>query len=212
MINILLCFCIVFWQAIPAQAFSSSSRNPYSNSSKLSITSVNSFQSLSSYRLNYNKYKLIKGKSFRLKVSRLPSNYRVTYKSKNDRIATVNNKGIITGVKNGNVSIVATVSYKSLILRRLTCRVSVGPAAISVVIPESKLSIKLGEQKDLNPIVKPKFSAESPRFLSSNSKIVTVTSSGIIKGIRKGTAVITVSIGNKKFDKCVVTVNGKTKK
>ena len=42
-------------------------------------------------------------------------------------------------------------------------------------------------------------------YASSNGKIATVTSGGVVKGLRKGTATITVKSGSKKMT-CKVTV------
>ena len=203
---LLVIFCVMFQQAIPAQAYSNTVRNNMHTISGAKPTLLSSIKTISNYKLNYKKYKLVKGKSFTLKVTKLPSKYRVTYKSNNSKIATVTSKGRVTGVKHGMVTITATVRYNNRILRKLTCNVTVGPAAVSVVIPESNIILTVSEKKDLNPIIKPKTSTESPRFSSSNSRVVTVTSSGIIQGIKKGTAVITVTIGNNKSDQCVVTV------
>ena len=199
-------------ESIPTKAASRSSQQSNTDYRTIKSSSLNSFGSIYTYKLNYNKYKLVKGNTFVLKVRRLPSNYKVTYKSKNSRIAKVSSKGIVTGRKNGTVIIIATIKYNNLIIRNLTCKVTVGPAAISVVIPESKITLGVSEKRDLRPVIKPKYSTESPRFSSSNEKVVTVTSAGIIKGISKGTAVITVTISNNKSDTCIVTVSDKTKK
>ena len=42
-------------------------------------------------------------------------------------------------------------------------------------------------------------------FKSSNKKVATVTSKGVVKGLKKGTATITVQSGSKKMT-CKVTV------
>lgn len=206
LIIITLCLSMLCQQAIPAQAYTNSSATVATALHQTKSASVDSFSSIGTYKLNYKKYQLVKGKSFALKVTKLPANYRVTYKSSSTNIATVNTKGSVVGKKHGTATITATIRYKTQILRKLTCKVIVGPAAISVVIPESNITLALKEQKDLKAIVKPKYSTEAPRFSSSNPNVVSVTSAGIIKGIKKGTAVITVTIANKKYDKCTVIV------
>ncbi len=205
---LILSFCTLSQQNLTAKANANTVKKTDNTHNKITSSSLNSLNNISTYRLNYSKYKLVKGKSFPLKVTRLPSNYRVTYRS-NNNVATVNSRGMVTGVKYGTAKITATVRYNNLVLRRLTCNVTVGPSAISVVIPESSMTLSVSERKDLNPIIKPKNSTETPRFSSSNPKVVSVTSAGIIKGLKKGTAVITVTIGNNKTDNCFVTVMNK---
>lgn len=203
---ILLCLCLLLEQAMPVTASSSNKTSKPGKISELSRSSTLAFDSLRTYKLNYNKYKLIKGKSFTLRVHNLPKGYTVTFKSRGSNIATVNSHGKVTGKKNGTVNIVATVKRHNMILRNLTCKVTVGPAAFSVVIPESQITLSVNEKKDLKPIVKPKLSTETPIFISSNTNVVKVSSSGIITGVGTGTATITVSIANKKKDTCKVTV------
>ncbi len=201
-----LSFCMVWEMTIPVEAYSKPLPSRINIYKEVTGSSVNSFYGIKTYKLNYNNYKLVKNKTFVLKAISLPANYKVTYRSKDSQIAKVNNRGLVTGVKNGSTTITATVKYNNLVLRRLTCKVTVGPAAVSVVIPISEITMKVNDRKDLKPIIKPKYSTETPTYKSSNTKVVTVSSNGIIKAVRKGTATITATISNMKSDTCTVTV------
>lgn len=53
--------------------------------------------------------------------------------------------------------------------------------------------------------VAPVTSQEKITYSSSDKKIVTVTSKGVVKGVRKGTATITIRSGSKKIT-CKITV------
>lgn len=210
---ILLCLCLLLEQTLLVTASSSDNTPKPTSITELSSSPAFSFNPLTTYKLNLKKNKLVIGKSFTLRVLNLPESYTVSFKSRNKRIAVVDARGKVTGKKNGTVQIIATVKRKSLILRNLTCNVTVGPSACSIVIPESKITLSVNEKKDLKPIIKPKSSTEVPLFFSSNPSVVRVSSAGIITGVGKGNATITVSIANKKFDTCVVTVTmKKTKK
>ena len=57
----------------------------------------------------------------------------------------------------------------------------------------------------LKPVATPKNTDEKITFKSSNKKVATVTSKGVVKGLKKGTATITVQSGSKKMT-CKVTV------
>ena len=54
----------------------------------------------------------VRGKAT-LKVKNAPKKAKVTWSSKNKKIATVSKKGVVKGVKAGSTKIVAKVTYKS---------------------------------------------------------------------------------------------------
>ena len=104
------------------------------------------------------------------------------FASSNTRIATVDSKGVVRARTAGTVRITfqvgkikkavnVTVRNASLRLSRTTAAINRGKTATLRVsaVPSGKVT-----------------------FASSNSKIAVVNSKGVIKGIRKGTAVITV--------------------
>ena len=66
-----------------------------------------------------------------------------------------------------------------------------------------KVIIKKGKKITLKPIFEPITSVQKITYQSSNKKVATVTSKGVVKGVKAGTAKITVKAGKKKF---VVTV------
>lgn len=161
-------------------------------------------------KLNRTQYDLVKGKSFKLKVNNLPSTFMVTYSSENSKIATVNSSGRVSGKKNGTVKITATIRSNNKIYRKLSCNVTVGPAAVSVVVSRSRLNLSVGEKRHISISVKPYNTVETPKFKSSNKNIASVSSSGLITAKAPGTATITATIANKKSAVCTVTVTKKT--
>jgi hypothetical protein len=70
----------------------------------------------------------------------------------------------------------------------------------------SELTVKVGEEVQLNPLVSPSGAQDSIRFLTSNSSVATVSQSGLLKGVGEGQATIAASnnIGNIKDE---ITVN-----
>src|SRR5687767_14683904 len=61
------------------------------------------------YRLNLRSVTLVNGKSFTLKVYNLEEDAKVTYKSADPEIASVNEDGTVTAHKVGTTTITATV-------------------------------------------------------------------------------------------------------
>ena len=80
--------------------------------------------------------------------------------------------------------------------------VEVTPKAVSVKFRKAQYWLDTGESKKLQYTLKPRITDEIPKFESSDSNIVSVSS----KGKAKGTAYITATISNGSYDKCKITV------
>ena len=144
-----------------------------------------------------------KGKTYTLKLGLDPitSQEKVTYSSSNAKVATVNSKGVITGKAAGTAKI--TVKSGS---KKATVTVKVAKVKTTKLsgVPSSK-TVKKGKTFTIKASVTPKNSDEKVTYKTSNKKIATVTSSGVVKGVKKGTVTITVQSGSKK-QTCKVTV------
>ena len=120
----------------------------------------------------------------------------VTYKSSNTKIATVNSKtGTVKGIKAGTVTITAT-SGKLKATYKLTVK---NP---TFTLTKSSATIAKGKTTTIRSKATP---VSTVTYTTSNKKVATVTGKGVVKGISKGKATITVKCNGitKKF---VVTV------
>ena len=132
-----------------------------------------------------------------------------TWKSSNTKVATVSGSSngtctIKAGKKTGKATI--TVTLKSGLKKNIT--ITVQKKAIKttkVTGVAKKASLKKGKTLALKPTVTPLTSLQKITYRSSNKKVATVTSKGVIKAKKKGTAVITVKSGSK-TTKCKITV------
>lgn len=144
-----------------------------------------------------------KGKTYTLKpgLDPITSQEKVTYSSSNTKVATVSSKGVITGKAAGTAKI--TVKSGS---KKATITVKVAKVKTTKLsgVPSSK-TVKKGKTFTIKASVAPKNSDEKVTYKTSNKKIATVTSKGVVKGIKKGTATVTVQSGSKK-QTCKVTV------
>ena len=136
-----------------------------------------------------------KGKTATVKAT-LAGVSSVTYKSSNTKIATVNSKtGTVKGIKAGTVTITAT-SGKLKATYKLTVK---NP---TFTLSKSSATIAKGKTTTIRSKATP---VSTVTYTSSNKKVATVTGKGVVKGISKGKATITVKCNGitKKF---VVTV------
>ena len=74
-----------------------------------------------------------------------------------------------------------------------------------VKLSTKKLTLKKGEKYTLKPVVTPITTQDKTKFKTSNKKVATVSSKGVITAKKAGKVTITVTSGKKKV-KCTVTV------
>ena len=131
----------------------------------------------------------------KVKVSMAYGDSIKSWASSNKKIVTVDKNGKIkAGTKTGTAKI--TVTLKSG--KKATLKVKVQTAKVKTTKIsglKKKLTIKKGKCVTLKPVVSPITSQEKVTYRSSNKKIATVSSKGVVKGRRKGTVTITVKSG-----------------
>ncbi|MBQ7587876.1 MAG: Ig-like domain-containing protein [Lachnospiraceae bacterium] len=137
----------------------------------------------------------------------------VTWKSSDEKIATVSSSGKVTAVKEGIATI--TVTSNSNKDKSASCKVTVKKNNIpvtSVTLDKTSLEINAGSTSVLTATVKPDNATDKTvTWKSSDEKIATVNSSGKVTAVKEGTATITVTSNSNK-DKsasCKVTVKSK---
>ncbi len=124
----------------------------------------------------------------------------VSYVSDAPAIATVAADGTVQGVKVGETLIHAS-TYNG---RTAECKVVVKPAPTAVSLPYTTLYIGVGETVQLKPSVGD--SASTFTYKSSSKKRVRAYANGTIKGVKKGSAKITIKTYNGKTFKLKVVV------
>ncbi len=135
------------------------------------------------------------------------ANKKVSYKSSNRKIATVNSKGQVKGVKVGSAKI--TVTSKKNSKKKATIKVVVKKTAVKKVkLNKKSASVAVGGKLTLKATVTPKSASKKIAWSSSKKKVATVSSKGVVKGKKEGTATITAKAadGSGKKATCKVTV------
>lgn len=116
----------------------------------------------------------------------------VTWKTSNKKIAKVGSKGGVTACAAGKVTITGVRNGISK-----TCVVTV----INQKLNAKKLTLGVGKKSTLTL----KGAVSAVTWKTSNSKIASVNKNGVVKGKKKGQAVITATHAGKTY-KCTVTV------
>ena len=151
-------------------------------------------------RLNATSIRLQQRRSTnKIKVTMANGDSVKSWTSSNRRIATVNNKGVITaGRQNGTARI--TVTLKSGKKASLNVKVQ-STKVITTSISGLKASetLKRGQKLTLKPVVNPITSQEGITYASSNRNVAVVNSKGVITARAKGATRITVRSGRKYY-------------
>ena len=134
------------------------------------------------------------------------TNQSVTWASSNSTVAVVSGRGLVTGASVGTAVITATTQDGN---HKAACAVTVVPRAVSgVSLNKAAATLKEGGQEQLTATVAPSDATyKTVAWASSDSTIATVSASGLVKGMRVGTADITVTTQDGgKTATCAVTV------
>lgn len=150
-----------------------------SNGIKQTIKVKVKAQSLS---LKKSKGTVLVGQTIQIKASASP-NGTVKYKTSNKKVATVNADGVITGKKAGTATIKVT-------LNKVTKTYQVTVKKQTLDLKKKNATVKVGKTVQIKASASPKGKIT---YQSSNDEIATVTSKGKVKGVKKGSAKITVT-------------------
>ena len=147
------------------------------------------------YTLNKSSLAIYISQSYTLKVAVSPTSYgisKIKWTTSNPAVATVSSKGVVKGIGKGTATISAQIGTQ-----KVKCKVTVRNMTINVTNKTVyvKRTVKLSVLGGTGKI----------SWKTSNKKVATVTSSGVVKGVAPGKAVI-YAIRNGKKLKCNIKV------
>ncbi|MGX8728359.1 MAG: Ig-like domain-containing protein, partial [Lachnospiraceae bacterium] len=163
---------------------------------------------VASIKLSKTKGSMNVGKKSTLTATVSPSNAanpEITWTSSNRKVAAVSKTGVVTAVGRGECTI--TASTKNGV--SASCKLTVKQPVTKLTLTKTAAKVKKGKTVKLSVLVAPEnASNKKVSWISGNSKIATVDANGVVKGIKKGQATITVVAmdGSGKTATCIVTV------
>lgn len=123
----------------------------------------------------------------------------VKYESENPEIATVDSDGVVTAIADG--STVVTVNADGRIREFI---VNVG---YDYTLNSKDITLMSGQTHQIVVTSNPEGSTESVIYDSNDDNVATVSESGLITAVANGTAIVTVSIGDKVYEISVKVAN-----
>ena len=136
------------------------------------------------------------GKTETLKATTNDSDATVTFESSDTNVATVSAEGVVAGVKAGTAVITATVGNATA-----TCEVTVNASTIKFA--KTSVAVYTGKTVTVKATATP---SEKVTYTTSNKNVATVSSTGVVKGVKAGSAVITATTASGLKATCKVTV------
>ncbi len=186
--------------------------NGNNNSGNSNNKQISDTTKVENIKLDKNIIKINIGHGEKINGEILPSNAtnkKITWISNNSTIATVDDNGQVKGVGIGTTWIIARSSNG----KESKCEVTVSGNNINaskISIDKKNTSINVGDSITLNPIITPENTTNKVvTWQSSNNDIATVSTNGVVKGLKKGSVTITVKTSNGKQDQSTVTIYDK---
>lgn len=158
--------------------------------------------------------------SLKLKKGQSTSAFKATGFAKGDYVTKVTSKNsaivkvssvksngtfkLTAGKKTGTTTVTVTLKSKTTKSFKVTVKNTLVKTTKLSGVPKNK-TISKGKTFTIKAVAAPKNTDENIIYRSSSTKVATVTSKGVVKGVNKGTATITVQSGSKKMS-CKVTV------
>ena len=180
------------------------------NQNENSISDVDETVNIDNIKISTTEVNLVVNGEQQIAAEVLPieANQKLTWKSINPTVATVNQDGLIKGIEVGNTEIIVTAvngMNKVISVTVQTNYVDID----SMVINSKDLSINVGSSKTIGVTIKPKNATNQKIiWLSSDSNIATVNQSGKITGVNPGKVTITAkTLEDEITSSIVVTVN-----
>lgn len=148
---------------------------------------------------DYQHMGLFVGGSGKIRYSVLPgnaTNTNVTFKSLNEKVATVDANGVVTGVSEGNADIVITTEEGGF-EAKCTVRVDGIDARDIERVGDKTVTMGLNQTRQLQVKITPSDTTnKNVQWTSSNNSVTTVDSNGVVTSKNSGSTIITATTHN----------------
>lgn len=164
---------------------------------KEATCSVNVTVPVESVTLDQTSISIEEGESVTLSATVNPedaTDKTVTWSSSNESIASVDQNGKVTAIKEGNATIAAKAGEKEAM-----CSVTVNKKVIpvtSITLDKESLTLFVGNEVTLTATVLPDDATDKTVTWTSSNTSAAIVENGVIKGVGAGRSTITATAGN----------------
>ena len=167
------------------------------------ITVTKKFIPVTSVTLIQSLISIEKGKTIQLEVTVQPddaTDKTITWSSSDQSVANVDKTGLVSAQAGGSAIITATAGEMSA-----TCEIIVYVPVSGISLDHTSLTLEIGQTATLKETISPEDATDKTLTWSSSNTSIATISNGTITAITEGTAVITVTAGERSAS-CNITV------
>lgn len=143
--------------------------------------------------LNTTNATIYTGSTLQLILTASNNSAPITWTSSDKSVATVNEEGLVTGVKPGSTVITVEQNINGVV-KRLTCNIRVIQTVTKITLDPTQKDIAINDNLTINATVDPKINNVKLHWVTSDSSVVAIKSmdnlSATVVGVSGGVAVI----------------------
>lgn len=135
------------------------------------------------------------GESANIKYKVTPQNSTstITWSVMHEDIATVDQTGLVTAVKGGTTTVMATIPLIGGAFKQVSCRVNCVQGATGLVLDKTSVTLNVGEMQQITATLAPESVTERTlKWESRDSKVASVDANGVITGVSEGKTTVIV--------------------
>ena len=157
------------------------------------VTVLKAYVNVINFNITPTAQEIETGSTFQITPVFTPAdatNQKVTYQSSDPSIATVDEKGLVTAVKKGSVTIICQSDEGKIVVY---CNVTVIEGVTLTLKPSSR-EIAVGKSFKISKVIVPEEADGTATWQSSNAAVAKVDQNGKVTGLRKGTCTISCTL------------------
>ena len=167
----------------------------YSNPEVTEVFRVLVIQPIKQIKINAGTKQVPVGSSLQLTADCLPDNAtipRVTWSSRTPTVATVDEDGVVTGLKRGTAGIVATAADGSRVEQSVS--INVTQPVTQITITESEIPVIVGREANARVKVLPAEATDrTVTWTTSDPSVAKVSRGGQLTGVKAGECILTAT-------------------
>ena len=157
------------------------------------VTVLKAYVNVINFNITPTQQEVETGSTFQITPIFTPAdatNQKVTYQSSDPSVATVDEKGVVTAVKKGTVTIICQSDEGKIVVY---CNVTV-IEGVSLTLKPSAREIAVGKSFTITKVIVPVEADGTAIWKSSNEAVAKVTQKGKVTGLKKGKCTISCTL------------------